>query len=96
MAQVHGYEVTDIAHGPDSGEPSVSINLNDQIVVLTKADADRLAAEAQNGDEYKAAVLEQDAANAKAWEKESSPKSKRGQDMEAGTPQQADHGGDRV
>jgi hypothetical protein len=87
MTLVHGFEVTPIEPtGTDPGEPSVSINLNDEIVVLPQEEANAIAHNTQNADEYRAAVLAAKAEHKTKWEKERGPDSRLGRAIEAGTP----------
>lgn len=65
--QVHGFEFTPINDGT-----AYSVNLTDQVVVLSKADGDRVATESQNADEVRQAVLDTQAKSAKDWKSERS------------------------
>lgn len=60
--EVHGFQFTPIQDGE-----AYSVNLNDQVVVLSKEDGDRIAQEAQTADDVIRLVQEAKAQASSEW-----------------------------
>lgn len=70
--QVHGFEFTPINDGQ-----AYSVNLNDQVVVVSKEDGDRIAQDAQTADDVIRLSQEAKAQSSSEWNAERGEKSAR-------------------